>query len=228
MMDNSKKVTGGNKLSEALSKAKEDFKHASGVEKAQAVTDFVEQLNRSGIKAGALKPGGQAADFSLKNAIGETVTLSEELKKGPVIITWYRGGWCPYCNLALNYMQQYLSDFKAAGAILLAITPEKPDNSLSTKERHELKFEVLSDEENEVARKYGGVHDLSEKIKGFYLERGVGEHYAHELNVFPVPATYVIDQDFVVRYAFVESDYRMRAEPEDILDVLNSIKKSNF
>lgn len=225
MSGDSKKVTAGHKLSDALLKAKNDFEQASGEEKAQAVTDFVEQLNLSGIKAGALKPGEKAHDFSLKNAIGETVTLSEELKRGPVIITWYRGGWCPYCNLALNYMQQYLSDFKAAGASLLAITPETPDNSLSTKERHDLKFEVLSDEENEVARKYGGVHDLTEKVKGFYLERGVGEHYAHEINVFPVPATYVVGQDFVVRYAFVESDYRMRAEPEDILDVLSSIKK---
>lgn len=98
------------------------------------------------------------------NALGKPVSLRAELKRGPVILTWYSGGWCPYCNLALAYLQRYLSLFQEAGAELIAITPEKPDDTLSTKEKHALEFEVLTDETNSVAKLYGGVHKLNKEV----------------------------------------------------------------
>lgn len=120
-------------------------------------------------------------------------------------------------------MQLYLSKFKEAGASLLALTPEQPDKSLSIKERHELKFEVLTDEDNLVAQNYGGVNDLSDHLKGSYFDRESVDHYQQNAYIYPIPATYIIDQNFTVRYAFVDADYRLRADPEDILQVLKDL-----
>lgn len=224
-MNNHHNATVQKTLANELSQAKENFRKVNGDQKAQTFSDFVEELRQSDIEAKALKVGAKASDFSLKNAFGQTIELSEKLTSGPVIIMWY--GWCPYCNVTLVYMQRFLKEFKQAGASLIAITPEKPDKSLSTKEKNELQFEILTDESNSVARKYAGVHDLNEQVKGIYWERGVGDYYENDTNEFPVPATYIVDQDFTVRYAFVESDYRRRAEPMDILRVLSDLKSSS-
>jgi peroxiredoxin len=159
--------------------------------------------------------------------LGKAVNLSAEIKRGPVILTWYRGGWCPYCNLALAYLQRFLKQFREAGAELIAITPEKPDETLTTKEKHDLEFEVLTDEGNEVAKLYGGVHRLNEEVRGFYKNSGVLDHYDNEIREFPVPATYIISPQSTVIYAFVESDYRQRAEPSFIVGVINQYQKQH-
>ena len=88
------------------------------------------------IKESGLKAGDKAPDFELINALNKPVQLSSLLKNGPVVLSWYRGGWCPYCNIQLRYLQKYLPQFKALGAILVALSPELPDKSLSTKEKH--------------------------------------------------------------------------------------------
>ena len=221
-MDNSIEKPGHRELAEELRQTKENFRKANGSEMAEVFNGFVDELTRAGIEEGALHMNEQAPDFTLPNAFGKMVTLSEKLKKGPVIITWYRGGWCPYCNLALNFLQRHIDEFRVLGADLLAITPEKPDQSLNTAEKHSLRFEVLTDESNEVAKRYGGVHTLNDKVEDFYLKRGVDEYYQKKghLPEFPVPATYVVGMDMKVKYVFVESDYRQRAEPSDIIQAL--------
>lgn len=223
-MDNRNKKEEGKSFANDLARITMNLIKAKGEETAQMFSDPIDELEKSKMKSSVLKPGETATEFSLKNALGEIVVLSNVLQNGPVILTWYRGKWCPYCNLALNYMQLYLDQFKEAGGNLIAITPERPDESLSTKERHGLKFEILTDEDNSVARNYGGVHDLRDHIKGFYHEKESGNHYQPNEQVFPVPATYVIDQNLIVRYAFVEADYRLRADPEDILQILIELK----
>jgi peroxiredoxin len=213
-------------LSQELEDAKTRFKDNNTPKSVGMFREFVENLESNSIANKALKPGDIAPGFKLKNSIGDMIDLSVQLKNGPVILTWYRGGWCPYCNLALNFLQQYLANFKAYGAQLIAITPEKPDQSLSTTEKHSLQFEVLTDETNEIAAKYAGVHGLPKNVRDFYGERGVGEHYSDYKNVeFPIPATYLIAGDGIIRYAFAESDYRKRAEPTEILEVLKELKK---
>jgi len=147
----------------------------------------------------ALKVGDKAPNFTLKNALGKKVKLSALLKKGNVVLTWYRGGWCPYCNRALQSWQEALPELKAQGAIFIALTPELPDYSLSTKEKHHLQFEVLTDLNNEVARSYGLVFTLD-------------------------PATYIIDQKGVIQYAFVNPDYTQRANPEEVIKKLKEMK----
>lgn len=172
----------------------------------------------------ALKAGNRAPDFELYNALNKPVKLSALLQKGPVILSWYRGGWCPYCNIQLRYLQSYLPQFEAAGATLVALSPELPDQSLSTAEKNNLGFEVLTDYNNEVARQFRIAFSLNEELIEIYNDFHKLENYnGVSTNQLPVPATYVIGTDGVIKYAFVDTDYRKRAEPADILKVLQTL-----
>ena len=210
-------------LAEKLADEKERFRTNADPAYVQAFEDFIYTLKISGIEAGALKENDKAPDFALKNALRKSVMLAEALKAGPVILTWYRGGWCPYCNLALHEMQRFLPEFKKAKASLIALSPELPDKSLSTKEKLALEFEVLTDTDNAVAKKYGGVHILSSEVRDYYNSLKVFEYYTSEFYDFPVPATYIVDSNFMVRFAFVDVDFRNRAEPAEILRVLKNL-----
>ena len=172
----------------------------------------------------ALKVGDKAPQFTLKNALGKKVKLSTLLKNGNVVLTWYRGGWCPYCNRALQGWQEVLAEIKAQSATFVALTPELPDYSLSTKEKHQLTFEILTDLNNEVASRYGLVFTLDENTavryeKGFGLSAYNGNH----LNQLPMPATYIINQKGVIVYAFVNADYTQRANTEEVIKKLKEI-----
>lgn len=169
----------------------------------------------------ALKQGDKAPDFVLKNAKGNEVRLKELLKKGPVILVFYRGGWCPFCNMALKGFQNILPEIQEFGANLVAVSPEKPDKSLSTKEKANLEFEVLSDPQSRVAEAYG----LAFKMSQATVKRGRYDQWLPSFNddprlVLPVPATYVISQDGTILWAFLEADYKLRADPQDVLEVL--------
>ncbi len=183
----------------------------------------INELNNSGIAKTALQVNDKVIDFELNNALGKRVKLSLLLQKGPVILTWYRGGWCPYCNIQLQYMQRYLPQIKKEGAILVALTPELPDKSLDTKEKNELKFEILTDLNNDVAREFGIVFILNNELVKIYNGR-LKTFNGVETNELPIPATYVIGQDYLIKYAFVDPNHRHRAEPTDILSVLKTLK----
>ncbi|HEY4324666.1 MAG TPA: peroxiredoxin-like family protein [Mucilaginibacter sp.] len=212
-------------LAQELSDVEAEFRKENGPESTEIFTHFIGEMDPAEIKSRALKMDEVAPDFTLKNALGEAITLSTEIKRGPVILTWYRGGWCPYCNLTLAYLQRFLTQFRDAGAKLIAITPEKPDETLTTKEKHDLEFEVLTDDDNKIAKLYGGVHQLNQEVKDFYKDRGVLDHYDNNIQEFPVPATYIISSEGKVIYAFVESDYRQRAEPAFIVGVIKQYQK---
>ncbi len=173
----------------------------------------------SRIEEGALKAGQKIPEFRLNNHLNGTVHSAELLGKGPLIISFYRGSWCPYCNLELNALQAYNDKFREQGARLVAVTPELPDGTLSSIEKHDLSFQVLTDIENRLAEKFGLVFTLSEKLKevykgfGFDLEKSNGNNKWQ----LPIPATYIVRPDGVIEYAFVNADYTKRLEPETIL-----------
>lgn len=173
-----------------------------------------------------LKVGERAPAFSLQNASGRTVSLAEYLKKGPVIITFYRGVWCPYCNLVLNAYQRILPEIKRQGSTLMAISPQTPDQSLTTREKNKLEFEVLSDKGNIVARQFVQVFEGNEAVTAEALKLGVdfNEFNDSEKVELPIPAVYIIDRDGTVVFAKSEGgDYRYRVEPREILEVLAKI-----
>lgn len=171
-----------------------------------------------------IRIGEKAPDFNLKDQNGEDVNLYKLLKDGPVVMTWYRGGWCPYCNLALKSMIDKIPEIEQAGAKFIALSPELPDKSLSTAEKNHLPFSVLSDINNEVARKYDLVFKLDSKTAGMYEEKfGLSDYNGNKNAELPIPATYIIDRNGIVRYAYINPDYRLRANPDDVLMHLNQI-----
>ena len=175
--------------------------------------------------AKVLKVNEQAPDFILKDATGIDITLYEELKKGPVILTFYRGAWCPYCNLELRAYQEIINDIKAAGAQLIAVSPQTPDASLTLKEKHDLEYSVLSDPNGETADSYNLVFKLPDNLIETYQQLGFNlpEFNGNDSWELPVPATYIIDQSGKIRFAYVNSDYSKRAEPAEIVELLKEL-----
>ncbi|WP_396596668.1 peroxiredoxin-like family protein [Dokdonia sp. R86516] len=182
----------------------------------------IEDLKATNMLEHAVKTGDQFPDFELPNAQGETVSLSEQLQKGKVVLTFYRGGWCPYCNLELKAFQEVLPQIKEKGATLIAITPETPDNSLSTKEKNQLDFEVLTSENNELARSLNLVFKLPEALVDLYGKFGIDllENQGNDANELPIAATYIIEQSGKISYHFLAEDYKLRADPELVLAAL--------
>jgi len=173
-------------------------------------------LLASGVARNVIKPGDRMPEFELPDANGVTVRSRDLLVKGPLLLTFYRGSWCPYCNLELNALQQRLPDIRARGASLVAISPQTPDASLTTQMKHDLKFPVLSDAGNKIARKFGLVFTLDDGLKKIYDAFGIDllAHNGDSSLELPVPATYLIGSDGVVLASYVNLDYRERLEPD--------------
>jgi len=140
-------------------------------------------------------------------------------------MTFYRGGWCPYCNLELKAYQDQLTNIKAENATLVAITPELPDVSLSTAEKNALEFEVLSDVNSDYARSLGLVFSLADELRPIYLSFGIEieKHNGEGQFDLPLAATFVIAQDGTVASAFVDADYTTRQEPAEVVAALKTL-----
>jgi peroxiredoxin len=181
------------------------------------------ELADSGQADRALATGAQAPRFSLPAATGRTLALDDLLADGPVVLTFYRGAWCPYCNIALRSLQQHHDAIAARGARLVAVSPQIPDESLTLAEKHGLAFDVLSDIGSDTAKQYGLAFDLPADLAAVYDKLGfdlprVNDGHPRTL---PLPATYVIDRAGVIRWTYVATDYTTRAEPADILAALD-------
>jgi len=213
-------------LSNDIEKFRADFLPNLPVDVVDALDKGIEEMVASYIDKEVLKKGQVMPSFALTSAMGEAVISNELLIKGPLVISFYRGGWCPYCNLELRSLQNFLPDIKKHGGNLVAISPELPDNSLSTQEKNDLIFSVLSDANNAVAQSFGlviGVPDSVVKLTKDVWDLDITEVNGTERHILPVPATYVVGQDGVVKYAFVNPNYTKRAEPAEILIALRKI-----
>ncbi|KOX00443.1 MULTISPECIES: peroxiredoxin-like family protein [unclassified Streptomyces] len=184
-----------------------------------------QELADSGQAERALTVGAQAPRFSLPSATGQTLALDDLLVDGPVVLTFYRGAWCPYCNIALRSLQQHHEAITARGAHLVAVSPQIPDESLTLTEKHDLAFDVLSDIGSDTAKQYGLAFDLPDDLAAVYDKLGFDLQRVNDGHprTLPLPATYVIDRDGVIRWAFVNADYTTRAEPADILAALDAL-----
>lgn len=212
-------------LKSKLEEKKRNFSLNADDAKKKAYEEGITFVKESGILENAKKNGDVAPDFTLNNALGEPVQLSDYLKKGKVVLTWYRGGWCPYCNLTLNALQEELANFKKQGANLIALTPELPDESISTSEKNNLQFEVLSDVGNKVANQYGIVFQLTDVVAEMYNESfALNKHNGDASNQLPLAATYIIDENGKIIYSFLDADYRKRAEPSELTEFLKKSK----
>ncbi len=186
---------------------------------------LVQGLREAGVGDGALKAGEAAPDFALTSAEGRIVPLADLLAKGPVVLSFYRGKWCPYCVTELEALREASSDITALGASLVAVTAEDCGGALAAKRKHSLEFEILCDFENGLALAFGLVFRVPDAIRHHYQEANVNFPliYGNESWFLPIPATYVIGQDGTVRHAYVNPDFRERLDPAIILDVLKSL-----
>ncbi|NOR36622.1 MAG: redoxin domain-containing protein [Woeseiaceae bacterium] len=208
-------------LAEQLDARKAKFVDMAPPERVAGAENAITKVADSGILDKAINLGDKAPDFTLPDALGNSVSLYDELAKGPVILTWYRGSWCPYCNIQLHDYQQSLSNIEAAGAQLMAVSPELSDSALTWKEKNELEFIVLSDVGNEVARGYGIVYRIPKGIEGGYVAGGrndLTKYNGDDSLELPLAVTYVIGTDGTIEYAFVDADYRKRAETSEVVE----------
>ena len=180
-----------------------------------------EDAAKSALNVGATMPA-----FSLKDSTGKTVESRDLLKQGNLVIVFYRGSWCPFCNLYLRNLQKNLTQIKAAGGNLVAVSVENPDNSLSVAKKNELDFTVLSDPNLTVAGKFGIVYQLPKETDELYKSHGldVAKHNGMERAELPISATYVVNRKGEIVYAYLEPDYKKRAAPEVIIETLQKIK----
>lgn len=200
------------------------FKQNASQEVQDKMREAINELELSDDGKG-LRIGEKAPNFTLPDATGKEVTLEDMLKNGPVILTFYRGGWCPYCNMELRAYQQLMEDIESAGAELVAVSPQTPDASLSTKEKNELDYFVLSDEGNEVAEEYKLVYKLPPYLVDIYKDKGLDLEKANDSDswTLPVSATYIIKQDGTIAYEYTKADYKDRVEPSGVVEKLKSL-----
>ncbi|MCM2369690.1 peroxiredoxin-like family protein [Aporhodopirellula aestuarii] len=187
--------------------------------------DAMATVKASGIEENAKQVGDQAIDATLSGWDGETVQLSALWKKGPVVLMWYRGGWCPYCNLQLRAMEKELTSIEGAGAQLVVLTPELPEKAKQTAEANDLSMVALHDRDNELAQKYGLVFKLPETIVPTYRDKiKIGSYNGNDNLELPLSATYVIDRTGTITYAFLDANYTKRAEPADVVAAVEASK----
>jgi peroxiredoxin len=216
-------------LKQQLAEHRAEFVRKAPPGRDALYTAKVEELRAAFPLDKALSVGDLAPEFMLPSASGGSVSLSALLRQGPVVVTFYRGGWCPYCNLQLRAYQRALPEIKELGARLVAISPEMPDASLSTAEANALSFDVLSDVGNKVARSFGLVYTLPEELRAAMRSnnRALPSINGDESWELPLAATYVVAPDRRIALAFVEIDYRERLEPDDIVASLRTLRTSS-
>ncbi len=199
-------------------KAKPDF--------MKGVDDIIAKAKAFEKGDDAIKIGYKAPSFKLPNPEGKLVSLDTLLEKGPVVITFYRGDWCPYCNLQLRALQGKLSEIHALGATLVAISPQVPDGSLSKSEINEMEFIVLSDQDAKVASQYGVAWEVPEFLmEHMRVDRNLDLDKINNGNgaILPIPATFILGRDGLVKWNYVNVDYRTRSEPDEIIEALKKL-----
>ena len=165
----------------------------------------------------AIQVGEKFPEFTLNDARGQQVSSRDLLRRGPLLISFYRGQWCPYCNLELRALQKQLPAFQAKGVTLVAISPELPDQALETAEAAGVEFQVLSDVGNKLARQLGIVFAQPEQMSSLLDFVDWEKSYGDKSYEVPVPATILVDKDGFVRNTFVEATWHQRLEPSETL-----------
>lgn len=192
----------------------------------KGIDDVIAQAKAFKEGSSALKLGQTAPRFELPNQQGKSTSLSDLLAKGPLVVTFYRGSWCPYCNLQLRALQAKLDEIHSLGAELVAISPQVPDASLSKDEISAMDFIVLSDQDAKIAVQFGVAWEVPEfMLEHMRVDRKLDLETINNgnANIMPIPATFILNQAGEVTWRFVDVDYRTRSEPSDIIDELQKL-----
>lgn len=196
---------------------------------AARISAAIDEIAASGAAPG-LMVGDRAPGFALPNQLGQSVELSQRLEAGPVVLAFYRGGWCPYCNASIRALQAALPRFEAYAASVIAINPQSPDHSLSMVEKNALAFDVLSDGDQAVIRSYRLHYAIPRDLKDLYLNQfrnDLAQRTADGSWNLPIPATFVVDRNGIIQARHVSADYRTRMDPDDIEIALRAMSNLN-
>ncbi|AZA77936.1 AhpC/TSA family protein [Chryseobacterium sp. G0186] len=187
-----------------------------------AFNQSIEDVKTKKIEEDSIQVGEKIPEFSLPNALGETIDSSEAFKNKKMVLAFYRGSWCPYCNLELKFLQDHLSRIKDKNAVLIAISPQSQDHSLSMSEKNNLEFEVLTDHNNEFAEKLGIAFQLQDFVLPHYEGLGINlsDFNKNNDNTLPVPAVFVTDENRVITYKFLDVNYMNRVDVEELIKAL--------
>lgn len=182
----------------------------------------IEDLKTRKIEENSIQIGNQMPEFSLPNALGKIINSEDILKDGKMILVFYRGSWCPYCNLELKFLQDHLSRIKDKGAALVAVSPQSPDHSLNMAEKNNIEFEVLTDVDNNLAKKLGITFQLQDFVIPHYKSLGINlfDFNKNNDNVLPVPAVFIVDENRMVTYKFLDVNYMNRVDMEELIQAL--------
>jgi peroxiredoxin len=210
-------------LTEQLAVYTDGWRARVPAERQQAMAAHIAHLAESGIARTARQVGDQAPLVRLPDQTGAMFDLQAALAHGPVVLTFYRGGWCPFCNFELKAYQAVLPEISALGASLVAVSPEKPEDTAGTAAKNEVSFPILSDIGQAVGRAFGVVYAFTEELRGVYdgfkldipSRNGTPDDWS-----LPLSATYVIGKDNVILFADTRVDYRERTDPQQVLAVL--------
>ena len=212
------------KLEEQLAAVRADFARNTPADRAAVYEAKLEEIRASFVSETAVGVGHKAPGFDLPGIDGRRLMLDDILRQGSVVLTFYRGGWCPYCNIQLRAYQAILPQITALGGRLVAVSPQLPDGSLSTAEKNSLTFDVLSDVGNEVAHRYGLVFTLPAELRDAMRasNKALPAINGDDSWELPVPATFVVGRDGRVAFASLDIDHRARPEPEAVLEGLRA------
>ncbi len=209
-----------------LAKQIEQFNNELATQVPQEVLEAfgksIKDLKTKNIEEKSIKLGAIMPDFSLPNAKNEIIHSKEILKSGKMIIAFYRGSWCPYCNLELKALQENLSKINDKKVSLVAISPQSPDNSLSIIEKHNLTFEVLTDKDNTFAKQLGIVFELQDFVLPFYNALGINlsSFNKNDDTSLPIPAVFVVNENGIIIYKFADVNYMNRIDIDELLNTL--------
>lgn len=206
-------------LSQIRAAAKDDAKLQA------AYQDLLSRLDRAETGERALKPGDPIPAFLLPDAEGRLVASDDLLARGPLVINFFRGNWCPYCRQTLKALEAALPEIAAAGGQLVALTPDTGHHLADTKRIQRLSYEILSDVDGTVGLQFGVLFRAPAAYRELLAGHGIdlAERHGNDGGFIPLPATYVVDRDGIVRYAFVDIDFTRRAEPAAVLAALRRI-----
>jgi peroxiredoxin len=205
-------------------KLEEQWLRTQSEEIRQGYDALVAQLAASGMAQASLKAGDQIPDFELPSLEGRLVGSAELLSHGSLVLSFFRGGWCPYCTLELSALQEALPDIEARGATAVAITPDTGPAFAAIKRDNRLDFDILSDVDYGLALLFGIVFKLPDRLRDLYLRLGIdlgARHGNRHPWLLPVPATYIVDRRGIITGANVDPDFRRRMEPVEIIEVLD-------
>ncbi|KIC00647.1 alkyl hydroperoxide reductase [Flavobacterium sp. JRM] len=209
-------------LAQQIEELNENLAKQLPIEVLEIFSKSIEELKDQSIEESSIGIGERFPDFCLPNTNDETIELKELLKNGKVIVAFFRGSWCPYCNLELKALQENLKQIVDKKAKLVVISPQKPDYSKELKNNHQLDFELLTDRDNALAKQLGISFELQNYAIPTYKSLGIelSDYNDNDNNELPIPAVFVIDTDYRITYKFVDTNYMNRINIQELIEQL--------